>query len=320
MDKNRDDIIRKLFERSLEPKERGELNNYEFINDALRKQWEEAPAIVDSVREERILHSVLKNVKRKTNYFTYSFYRYGIAVSVAICMLLSALLFVESGRQEVIYVVNTGYQSMDSVKLADGTKVMLGAGSKLTYPQKFSGSNREVKLSGQAFFNVSPDKSHPFIVKTKKMDVTVMGTSFEIFSYDNDKEVEAVLLTGKVKVAISDNKKLEGKIYTLAPNEKLTYSEEKGVNLTNIDADAYSGWRKGKRMSFKNETLQIILNRLEKWYGQRIECDPQLAEYYRFTFTVHSEPLALILNYISHSAPLTYKMVGNNHYLIELKH
>lgn len=186
MDKNRDDIIRKLFERSLEPKERGELNNYEFINDALRKQWEEAPAIVDSVREERILHSVLKNVKRKTNYFTYSFYRYGIAVSVAICMLLSALLFVESGRQEVIYVVNTGYQSMDSVKLADGTKVMLGAGSKLTYPQKFSGSNREVKLSGQAFFNVSPDKSHPFIVKTKKMDVTVMGTSFEIFSYDND--------------------------------------------------------------------------------------------------------------------------------------
>lgn len=98
MDKNRDDIIRKLFERSLEPKERGELNNYEFINDALRKQWEEAPAIVDSVREERILHSVLKNVKRKTNYFTYSFYRYGIAVSVAICMLLSALLFVESGR------------------------------------------------------------------------------------------------------------------------------------------------------------------------------------------------------------------------------
>lgn len=49
-----------------------------------------------------------------------------------------------------------------------------------------------------------------------------------------------------MKVAISDNKKLEGKIYTLAPNEKLTYSEEKGVNLTNIDADAYSGWRKGR--------------------------------------------------------------------------
>lgn len=73
MDKNRDDIIRKLFERSLEPKERGELNNYEFINDALRKQWEEAPAIVDSVREERILHSVLKNVKRKTNYFNLLF-------------------------------------------------------------------------------------------------------------------------------------------------------------------------------------------------------------------------------------------------------
>ena len=89
-------------------------------------------------------------------------------------MLLSALLFVESGRQEVIYVVNTGYQSMDSVKLADGTKVMLGAGSKLTYPQKFSGSNREIKLSGQAIFKVSPDKSHPFNEITKKMNVTII--------------------------------------------------------------------------------------------------------------------------------------------------
>lgn len=72
MSKNRDDVIKKLFERSLEPKERGELNNYEFINDALRKQWEEIPATIDSVREERILHSVLKSIRRKKNHFTYS--------------------------------------------------------------------------------------------------------------------------------------------------------------------------------------------------------------------------------------------------------
>ena len=62
MSKNRDDVIKKLFERSLEPKERGELNNYEFINDALRKQWEEVPATIDPVREERILHSILKSI------------------------------------------------------------------------------------------------------------------------------------------------------------------------------------------------------------------------------------------------------------------
>lgn len=72
MSKNRDNVIKKLFERSLEPKERGELNNYEFINDALRKQWEEVPATIDSVREERILHSVLKSIGRKKNHFTYS--------------------------------------------------------------------------------------------------------------------------------------------------------------------------------------------------------------------------------------------------------
>lgn len=64
----------------------------------------------------------------------------------------------------------------------------------------------------------------------------------------------------------------------MKPNEKLTYSKTDGINLTTIDADAYSSWRQGKRMSFKNETLEMILERLEKWYGQKIECAPILPD------------------------------------------
>lgn len=68
---------------------------------------------------------------------------------------------------------------------------------------------------------------------------------------------------------------------------------------------------------FKNETLEMILERLEKWYGQKIECVPHIARHYRFTFTMHSESLDLILNYISHSAPLNYRLISNDHYIIE---
>ena len=103
----------------------------------------------------------------------------------------------------------------------------------------------------------------------------------------------------------------------MKPNEKLTYSKTDGISLTTIDADAYSSWRQGKRMSFKNETLEMILERLEKWYGQKIECAPHIARHYRFTFTMHSESLDLILNYISHSAQLNYRLISNDHYIIE---
>ena len=296
-----EDIIKKLFESkcSLSPEERAALNNYEYVNDTFHRQWEEmSEEAVDLVREEKILNGIM-------------------AAMIAVCMVLSALLLMKNSGEEIIYVVNTGYQSMDSVRLADGTKVMLNAGSRLTYPKEFSGEKREVQLSGQAFFEVTPDKTHPFVVKTQKMDVTVLGTSFEVFSYDGDEEGETVLLTGKVKVEVLESNQQKGGSYVLKPNEKLTYSKTDGISLTTIDADAYSSWRQGKRMSFKNETLEMILERLEKWYGQKIECAPHIARHYHFTFTMHSESLDLILNYISHSAPLNYRLISNDHYIIE---
>ena len=83
------------------------------------------------------------------------------------------------------------------------------------------------------------------------MDVTVLGTSFEVFSYDGDEEGEPVLLTGKVKVKYLKVINMKDGSYVLKPNEKLTYSKTDGISLTTIDADAYSSWRQGKRMSFK---------------------------------------------------------------------
>lgn len=319
MDVEQKNKIKKLFDGTLKLEERMELNSNKLVDKALRQQWEEMEAeSADSLKEERILNGILRKVHgKRTIPLMNSFYRYGMAAMIAVCMVLSVLLFQENSRQEVIYVMNTGYQSMDSVRLADGTKVMLSVGSKLTYPKEFSGLTREVELSGQAFFDVAPDKEHRFVVKTQKMDVTALGTSFEVFSYDNDNQVETILLEGKVKVEMTDDDSKTGKAYVLNPNEKLTYNKKEGVSLTTLDADAYSSWRLGKRMSFKNETLEMILNRLEKWYGEKIECDPLIARYYRFTFAVHSESLELILNYISHSAPLDYRLVGNEHYVIE---
>lgn len=314
-------IIKKLFEGSLTLEERKELNASGLLEATFRDQWEEvSDECRDTLKEERILSGIRKKIKKtKEARFYSSIYRYGMVVMIVVCLVLSSLLWLRVPEREVVYVMNTGYQSMDSVRLSDGTKVMLGAGSRLVYPERFAGTKREVTLSGQAFFDVTPDRKHLFVVKTTGMDVTVLGTSFEIFSYEGDEEAETILLTGKVNVTIPGNERQAKETYTLVPNEKLAYHKGEGVKITHIDADNYSAWRRGRRMAFKNEPLEMILPRLEKWYGQRIDCNPQVAGHYRFTFTVHSESLELILNYISHSTPLVYSMVGNDHYLIEEK-
>ena len=188
------DIIKKLLTDSLSPEEREKLNNYKFVNQAIYSQWEQASDMYTDVdKEERMLTNVMHQIKKgKTGRFRQSLHRYGWVASIAlllICGTLSLMLLSRKAEPEVWYVLNSGRQSMDSVRLADGTLVMLNAGSRLTYPKEFSGNKREVTLSGQAFFSVHPDKVHPFVVKTKNMDVTALGTAFEVFSFDGDKSV-----------------------------------------------------------------------------------------------------------------------------------
>ena len=87
-----------------------------------------------------------------------------------------------------------------SIELADGTKVWLNAGSRMAFPDRFTGSRREIFLEGEAFFNVTPDKSMPFYVKTKEVVIRVLGTKFNVSAYEADNEVVTVLVEGTVSM------------------------------------------------------------------------------------------------------------------------
>lgn len=315
------ELIKKLLNNSLSPEEREKLNKHGFIQKAIHSQWEEASDVyTDIQKEKRILNHIMLQIKKgKSGRFRQIFNQYALVASVTlllICGTLSIFLFTQTSTPEVWYVLNSGRQSMDSVQLADGTFVILNAGSKITYPKEFTGKQREVVLSGQAFFRVHPDKKLPFVVKTKSMNITALGTSFEVFSFDTDKKVETTLLNGKIKVEPKNNKEVVTGEYILNPNEKLS-SNEGVICIEKVDANSYSAWRTGGRLAFKNETLAMILPRLEKWYGQKIECSTKMAEHYRFTFTLRNEPLDLILNIMSHSAPISYKLKSNDYYVLK---
>ena len=96
----------------------------------------------------------------------------------------------------------SGVRCIEPVSLSDGTTVRMGPNSQLIYPKSFDGKTRDVELKGQAFFDVAKDRERPFTVHTKNMDVTALGTAFEVFNYDSESKLETILLNGKVKIGL----------------------------------------------------------------------------------------------------------------------
>lgn len=147
--------------------------------------------------------------------------------------------------------------------LSDGSRVFLNSMSKLVFPVRFTGENREVTLEGEAYFEVAKDKTKPFIVSTRGMKVEVLGTSFNIKSYPNDNQSFTTLVEGKVMVSTGD---LFNEVNYLEPNQQAVYDPAKsGIIIQQVDAAQMVQWTKG-RYTFTNQTLDEIMKTLARWY------------------------------------------------------
>lgn len=166
----------------------------------------------------------------------------------------------------------TPYGKRSSITFSDGTKVWVNAGSKLVYPTEFDKEKREIYVDGEIYIEVAEDKKRPFIVKTKSIDVSVLGTRFNVSAYENDKAKSVVLVSGSVSISSETQKKKT----ILQPNQM--YSDIEGTcSVENVDAGMYTLWTQGL-YQFESEKLKNILVRLERYYGIQIECDHSTAE------------------------------------------
>lgn len=163
----------------------------------------------------------------------------------------------ELQSRELIVEVPKGGQYQ--VNLPDGSKVWLNAASTLTYPMQFSAAKREVTLTGEAYFEVSKNPHKPFIVKSRNQEVKVLGTIFNINSYDNREFVETTLLEGSVDV----NQRL------LVPGQRSLISKT-SIQILPANIEAATAWKKGYFL-FDNERLDAILATLSRWYNVDFE-------------------------------------------------
>ena len=149
--------------------------------------------------------------------------------------------------------------------LQDGTEVWLNAKSKLVYPSRFEGKSRNVTVEGEAFFKVAKDSVKPFIVSAGEVEMKVLGTQFNVYSYPETGYVETSLLEGAVKVFFT-GKEREGVV--LKPNQQVTVSGE-AMKVEPIARKEHFLWREGI-YAFENEPLIHILKKLELYYDVRI--------------------------------------------------
>mgnify|MGYP000899677238 CR=1 FL=1 len=146
------------------------------------------------------------------------------------------------------------------LKLADGTSLWVNSGSTIIYPTVFADDKREIYVEGEVYADVYHDKNWPFVVTTDKIDIRVLGTTFNVTAYKESLQVDVVLVNGAVNV-----KTKNGKETRIKPNQMFTYTDQ-ACTLEYVDVENYISWREGK-YKFKNEPIENILLRLSRYYN-----------------------------------------------------
>lgn len=237
--------------------------------------------------------------------------------AVGILLIVSGFLagMLRSGlsQDEKISEVVVSRGSRAQIKLPDGSIVWLGHDSRLSYPEKFSGSTREVSLSGEAYFDVESDPSHPFLVHTSGPTIRVTGTEFYVHDYPDDPVVETSLIKGKVTLVINDRSLAEMKEGT-----KLAYSRQNGtLTSEKFEAEFYKFWKNGE-YTFIDQPFAEIALMMRRIYNVEIVFTDSRIKEKRFTGSLGSDDNVYTLLEIfrrSSSTPFTYSIDNNIIYI-----
>lgn len=208
----------------------------------------------------------------------------------------------------------------NTVILSDGSKVILNAATTFRYPTNFDGKNRQVYLDGEAYFEVSKNAEKPFVVKLKKQDITVLGTTFNIQAYSCEPFSEVTLLSGKIQLdAFNEQGEVMSRMY-LKPDQKAFSDNITGsVSLQGVNASLSNAWINGI-YKFKDEPFVAIVKRLENYYDVKIHLEDKRLEQIRYTGTFSLEQDILdVFRIIDYEKQCSFKRVDKNIFITSKK-
>jgi ferric-dicitrate binding protein FerR (iron transport regulator) len=207
--------------------------------------------------------------------------------------------------KEIRYsVITVPFGQMSQIKLSDGTKIWLNSGTTLRYPEQFAKDKRSVSIDGEAYFEVAKMPDKPFTVNTADMKVVVLGTSFNLSAYKEDKATSVTLVEGKVTV----QDKAGIRIAQLVPGQMATKNKnEDSLTIQNVKTGFYSAWIAGK-IFFDDEPLDQIAIKLERWFNVKITFADEQLKSHRFTGTIlKNKPVDQIMQVLELLSPIRFK-------------
>lgn len=263
-----------------------------------------------------------------------------IAAIFVVAFVSSYLAQQFAGMENKTLVENTSYiineapmGNMSKVTLPDGSEIWLNAGSKIKYATNFNVADRYINLQGEAYFHVSTNKEKPFVVNASGIEVKATGTKFNVKAYADEEIIETTLEEGIISVRNANNEK--SKEVILKPNEKLTiFKKPAGISnqvtnvgklnvdddfknapvailkielATNVETPVYTSW-KDNEWIIQNEKLESLSIKLGRRYDVEIQLIDDKVKNYSYTGTLKDETLEQVLEVISLTSPIKYKL------------
>ncbi len=246
---------------------------------------------------------------------TLTIFRY--AAILALLISVPAIIYMmqsKSTDQQLIYTtVAADFGQISKVVLPDSTVVWVNSGSKLTYNNQFSASNRDIQLTGEAYFKVAKNKDLPLVVASGDLRIKVLGTEFCVSAYSEEKDIQVVLEKGKVELSTASQANLKQE---MKPGELVSFSKaKKEMVLSNVNTGLFTSWKDGL-INIYNLPLSDLVLRLEKRYNQKFLVDEKIKNL-PYTFTIKNEDLSSILSLMEKITPVDVIQREN---VIELKY
>lgn len=260
-----------------------------------------------------------------------------LAGSSLVCVMIAGWFWKNNNVSSVVIkkpvkeTIITQNGSRTRSLLADGTTVWLNVGSKLYYENDFNGTTREVRLEGEAFFDVVKQPNRPFIVHTSGIDIRVLGTAFNVKSYPEDKNVETTLYRGLVQVLRHED--AANKAIQLIPNQKLIVPKQAAIETTKLSEDKQplvkdfpasiiithidstkkeserfeTAWLYS-RLEFRGNSFEELAKKLERWYNVTVVFKDEKVKELNFNGSFEKETVEQAFNYLQAAIPFNFKI------------
>lgn len=214
----------------------------------------------------------------------------------------------KGNSNEIMYntLTNPRGSRVIQIILSDGTKVWLNSESSIRYPTAFAGSERVVEVTGETYFEVARNKAMPFRVRKEDMEVTVLGTHFNVNVYKEEEKMRVTLLEGSVDVAFGGTSKIQ-----LKPGEQSQLNDGKFIVAKGVDIDGVMAWKNGKFDFGEKADIGTIMREIARWYNLKLEYKGKIN--YHFGGSISRDVnLSEVLKVLETTREVKFNVAGSN--------